>query len=226
MSTHSLLFAPVTRTLGASALLVVSSMVGAAQGVSIPRIDPQVLSRLNAIALPEYRARWRDTSEGPSFSRQRIAVLISSTWCIGGRDPRFVPALRAALRLMADQARRDSSSFTATGVALDWDLDSAVAYLRKLADFDQWIVGQNWGNDAVVRLVWRDSTAMPAIPQLIVLERSVGERSRTDGRPGTVPAFGDERVVQRFISADAIAKWVFARADSATNLTSRPRSVP
>jgi hypothetical protein len=116
---------------------------------------------------------------------------------------------------MSEQAHREQVSFAATGVALDWKLDSAVAYLRTLADFDQWIVGQNWGNDAVVRLVWRDSTAIPAVPQLIVLERAVGERPRTDGRPGNVPYFGPERVVQRFISAAAISGWVLAKADSA-----------
>ena len=204
--------------IGASAaLLTLSSELAGAQGVSIPQIDPAIVARLNTLAQPEYRALWRDTSEVPPHNRQRIAVLISSTWCIGGRDPRFVPALRAALRLLSEQARRDSTSFTATGVALDWEPDSAVMYLRKLADFDQWIVGQNWGNDAVVRLIWSDSTVIPAIPQLVVLERETGERPRTDGRPGNVPYYGPERVVLRLLSADAIAKWVFARTDAAVH---------
>ena len=222
MNTGSLLVSAV----GAAALLALAAPAVSAQGTLIPTVDPAVIARLNALARPEYSARWRDTSESPSYNRQRIAVLISSTWCIGGRDPRFVPALRAALRLLSEQARRDSSSFSATGVALDWDPDSAVMYLRKLADFDQWIVGQNWGNDAVVRLVWRDSTGIPSLPQLIVLERSFGERPRSDGRPGTVPYFGPERVVQRFLSASAIAKWVLQRADSSALSTSLSRGSP
>jgi hypothetical protein len=225
MSTASRLFTAILPIAGTAALLALAPTI-AAQGTSIPKVDPAVIVRLNALARPEYSARWRDTSDAPSYNRQRIAVLISSTWCIGGRDPRFVPALRAALRLLSEQARHDSSSFTATGVAMDWELDSAVAYLRKLADFDQWIVGQNWGNDAVVRLIWRDSTGIPAVPQLIVLERTFGHRPRTDGRPGNVPYFGAERVVQRFLSADAIAKWVLQRADSSTPSTSLPRSSP
>lgn len=209
-------FAAAARTFCA-ALLILAARNTAAQGTRLPTVDPAVVARLTALAQPEYRARWRDTSEVPPHNRERIAVLISSTWCIGGRDPRFIPALRAALRLLSEQARRDSASFTAIGVALDWELDSAVMYLRKLADFDQWIVGQNWGNDAVVRLIWRDSTVIPAIPQLVVLERDIGERPRTDGRQGNVPYFGPERVVLRFLSADAIAKWVLAGTDAAVH---------
>lgn len=226
MSTGSL-FTTVTRVAGMAALLAFAAPTGGAQGTSLPKVDPAVIARLNALARPEYSARWRDTStsERPSYNRQRIAVLISSTWCIGGRDPRFVPALRAALRLLSEQARRDSSSFSAIGVALDWDLDSAVVYLRKLADFDQWIVGQNWGNDAVVRLVWRDSTGIPSVPQLIVLERTFQLPTIEEG-PTARPYFGPERVVHRFLSADDIAKWVLQRADSITRPTSAPGSSP
>lgn len=181
--------------------------------VSIPKVDPAVVARLESLARPGYHALWRRADDQSQHRRQRIAVLISSRDCIGGRDPRFVPALRAALQLLSEEARRDSTAFTATGVALDWEPDSGVVYLRKLADFDQWIVGQNWGNDAAVRLVWRDSTGIPAIPQLIVLERAIGERRTTEGRGGSRPYFGPERVVQRFISANAIANWVL-QADS------------
>ena len=222
MTTRHLAIKSTLAKAGTATLLFVTSAICGAQSTSIPKIDPAVVARLNALALPEYRARWRDTSESPSYNRQRIAVVISSTWCIGGRDPRFVPALRAALRLLAEQARQDSSSFSATGVALDWAPDTAAMYLHKLADFDQWIAGQNWGNDAAVRLIWRDSTGIPAIPQLIVLERSIGSRPRNDGREGTVPFFGPDRVVQRFLSADAIAKWVLARAENPTPRTSLP----
>lgn len=220
MRTLSMSFKSV-QIAGAAALLALTVGTVGAQGISIPKVDTAVISRLNSLAVPEYRAAWRDTSAGPSYTRERIAVLISSTYCIGGRDPRFVPALRAALRLLAEQAHRDNMGFTATGVALDWKLDSAVMYLSKLADFDQWIVGQNWGNEAVVRLVWRDSTAIPAIPQLIVIERSTGERPRNDGRPGNVPYFGPDRVVHRFISAYDIAQWVLNGGDSASG---SPRS--
>ena len=190
--------------------------------VSVPKIDSAVVARLQTLSEPGYRALWRRSENEPQYNRQRIAVLISSRNCIGGRDPRFVPAVRAALQLLSQEARRDSSAFAATGVALDWEPDSGVVYLRKLADFDQWIVGQNWGNDAAVRLVWGDSTGVPAIPQLIVLERVTGERRRTDGFPGNLPYFGPERVLQRFLSANAIANWVL-QADSTRRSTLRSR---
>ena len=184
------------------------------QGVRLPKVDPAVVARLSALALPEYRAAWRDTEQRPRYDKERIAVLISSRDCIGGRDPRFVPAFRAALRLMAEAARRDSVAFSATGVAIDWEPDSGAVYLRKLADFDQWIVGKNWANDAAIRLVWRDSTGIPAVPQLVVLERGIGERPRADGGPGNMPYFGPETVLQRFLSANAIANWVLEKSDT------------
>ena len=203
--------------------LSASSRTGISQGVRLPTIDPAVVARLNALAHPVYRAAWRDTVGRPTYDKERIAVLISSRDCIGGRDARFVPALRAALRLMADASRHDSVAFSATGVAIDWEPDSGAVYLRKLADFDQWIVGQNWANDAAVRLVWRDSTGVPAVPQLLVLERSIGERPAPTGRPSSVPYFGPEKVMVRFLSANAIANWVLQKSDAAIGKDSQPR---
>jgi hypothetical protein len=95
-------------------------------------------------------------------------------------------------------------------------------YLHKLADFDQWIVGQNWANDAVVRLVWRDSTAVPALPQLVVLERNIGQRPAAPGGSPSRPYFGPDTVLQRFLSAGAIANWVLQNADSALRHRAQP----
>jgi thiol-disulfide isomerase/thioredoxin len=77
------------------------------------------------------------------------------------------------------------------------------------------IVGSAFGKAGMWAggVVWRDSTGIPAIPQLIVLERVIGERPTTDGG-GSRPYFGPERVVQRFLSANAIARWVLQVADS------------
>jgi hypothetical protein len=122
---------------------------------------------------------------------------------------------------MAQQSRRDSVGFTATGAAMDWEVDSGAVYLRQLADFDQWVVGNNWGNDAVVQLVWRDLTGVPAIPQLVVLERSVGEQSRSTG---SGIYFGREQVLRRYIGPVEIANWVLSTADSVNQVGSLPRT--
>ncbi|MEX2110403.1 MAG: hypothetical protein WD802_07365 [Gemmatimonadaceae bacterium] len=197
-------------------LLSIATHSVGAQGV-FPQIDPAIVARLTTLSLPAYQAVWRDTAERPRYDRQRIAVLITTRNCIGARDPRFVPGVRAALRLMAQQARRDSVGFSATGVAMDWEIDSGAVFLRQLADFDQWVVGRNWGNDAVVRLIWRDSTAIPSIPQLVILERSVGQTA-------SGMYFGPEQVIHRLHGPLEIANWVLSGADSVTQLGSRPRT--
>lgn len=212
---------PITARIAITAtLLSIATHSVRAQGRS-PQIDPAIVARLTTLSLPAYQAVWRDTTERPRYDRQRIAVLITTRNCIGARDPRFVPGVRAALRLMALQARRDSVGFSATGVAMDWEIDSGAVFLRQLADFDQWVIGRNWGNDAVVRLIWRDLTAIPTIPQLVVLERTVGEQSRSTG---SGIYFGPEQVVRRLHGPTEITNWVLSTADSVTRLGSLPRA--
>lgn len=181
----------------------------------VPHVDSAIIARLVALSQPSYRAMFRRYEIPPRHSRERMAIVISSSWCIGGKDPRFVPAVRAALRILSQQAEADSVTFSAMGVSLDWPPDSGAIYIQHLADFDQWVVGYNWSNDSAVRWIWNDSTVRAAIPQFIVVERERGVRARTDGKTGTIPTYGPERVIQRFLSANALADWVLAVADSA-----------
>jgi len=188
-------FAP--NVLFACGLVTIGSQVASAQSVghvtSLPAVDSAVIARLTALGKPAYTAIWHDTVNRPGTARERIAVLITTSNCIGARDPKFGPAVRAI------------------GVAMDFDPDSGAMYLRRLADFDQWVVGGNWGNDVVVRLVWRDSVAVPSIPQLLIIERSIGEQTRKDGLVGMY--FGSDRVVQRLMNANEIAQWVFKESE-------------
>lgn len=214
-------FAP--NILFACGLVAIASQVASAQTVahatSLPAVDSAMIARLTALGQPAYTAMWHDTVNRPGTTRQRIAVLITTSTCIGARDPKFGPAVRAALRILADESIRDSSQFRAIGVAMDFNPDSAAMYLHRLADFDQWVVGGNWGNDVVVRLVWRDSVAAPSIPQLLIIERTLGNQTRKNGLVGIY--FGPDRVVQRLTNADEIARWVFKESE---RLSSAPPS--
>jgi hypothetical protein len=206
-------FAP--NILVACGLVTLASQVSSAQSVahvtSLPTVDSAMIARLTALGKPAYTAIWHDTVNRPGTARERIAVLITTSNCIGARDPKFGPAVRAALRILADESIRDSSQFRAIGVAMDFDPDSGAMYLRRLADFDQWVVGGNWGNDVVVRLVWQDSVAVPSIPQLLVIERGIGQQTRKNGLVGMY--FGSDRVIQRLMNADEIAQWVFKESE-------------
>ena len=204
-------------------LATMASQVAFAQSVAhvtpLPAVDSAMIARLTALGKPAYTAMWHDSVNRPGTTRQRIAVLITTSNCIGARNPKFAPALRAALRILADESIRDSSQFRAIGVAMDFNPDSAAMYLHGLADFDQWVVGGNWGNDVVVRRVWQDSVAVPFIPQLLVIERSMGRQTRRNGLVGMY--FGPDRVVQRLTNADEIAQWVLKES---ARLSSAPTS--
>jgi hypothetical protein len=206
-------FAP--NILFACALASAASQFASAQSVahvrSLPAVDSAMIARLTALGKPAYTALWHDTVDRPGTTRERMAVLITTSDCIGARDPKFGPAVRAALRILADESIRDSSHFRAIGVAMDFDPDSGAMYLHRLADFDQWVVGGMWGNDVVVRLVWQDSVAEASIPQLLIVERTLGKQTRKNGSAGMY--FGPDRVVRRLTNADEIAQWVFKESE-------------
>lgn len=200
-----------------NAVLLALAPVGRATGqhvTTLPPVDSSIVRRLETLATPAYQASWRSSNGIIRFGRERVAVLISFRNCIGARDARFKPALHAALRLLADQARRDRVGFSATGVSIDWEPDSGVAYLATLADFDQWVVGRNWLNDDVVQLVWQDSTATAAMPQLIVFERDVKQDEHAQRQPPSGIAFTAPGILHRFVGAAPLARWVLATADS------------
>jgi hypothetical protein len=205
----------VVRGAFVSGLLGLSTSVAAAQGsTSRPSVDPALITRLESLGGQAYQAQWRLPNYNLGPGRERIVVVISSRDCIGGRDLRFRPALRAALRLLAESARREKIAFSVTGVAIDWEADSGAAYLKGLADFDQWVVGRNWANDAAVQLVWGRSDAVPGVPQVVIMEREIAEIKPAPGRRGGGLSFSELRVVNRLLGPIQLSNWVIAHADS------------
>src|SRR5690606_19685836 len=59
------------------------------------------------------------------------------------------------------------------GVALDRALDPGLEFLKRFGDFDEVSVGRSWMNSGAVSYFWRDVAGPDAIPQLIVVRRTV-----------------------------------------------------
>lgn len=134
---------------------------------------------------------------------QVVAIYIGSTDCIPCRSPELKAALQVmkpTLRHVADSLGRD---FSAVGVALDWQVDSGVAFLQPVAEFDEIVVGNNWTNLAAQRFIWEDPSGAPAMPQLLVVERTVAQT-------GMRMEFGPPRVLKRLLGAEQIRGWVRA----------------
>jgi hypothetical protein len=132
---------------------------------------------------------------------QVVAVYFGQSECAPCRTPELKDALHRMKPLLLAQATRSGRDFSTIGVALDWDLALGLKVLEPLAELDEIAVGANWMNAEAVRHIWQDSTAQPGLPQVLVLERTVGT-----GNTGI--AVGPDKVLKRLVGAGAIETWV------------------
>ena len=145
--------------------------------------------------------RYEPTYANPRGS-ELVAVYISSSTCIGNRQPGLREAIEAAKLRLAQRAKAEGRTFRAIGVALDWEPDSGLAYLREFGQFDELVVGSNWFNLGATTLIFADSSGRPSIPQLLVYERTIDTSN-----PRRLH-FGQPRVLQRIVAGDSIVALV------------------
>ncbi len=134
-------------------------------------------------------------------SGKEIVVFFIGAKACGTCD---TPELRAALAAMRDTLSRRTAGgvkIVLVGVDLDWVLGDGLDYLRQFGTFDQETIGRNWLNTDAVRLVWRDSLALPALPQVVVVEHDIGVGQR---RVTVTPDY----LLTRRVGAHRIANWV------------------
>jgi hypothetical protein len=116
--------------------------------------------------------------------------------------------------LLACQAKASHRSLAIVGVSLDWQVDTAVAFLNETGPYDEIIGGGNWVNVGALDFIWRDGRP-PSIPQLILLERTF-DSTRTAIR------VREERELARFLTPGALQAWVKKGAP----IPAAPRSPP
>jgi hypothetical protein len=106
--------------------------------------------------------------------------------------------------LLAAQAKQRGAAFSVVGVSTDWGVKEGAAFLEPNGPFDQIVVGGNWTNLGVERYVWSDSTRRPAMPQVLVFERTV--------KPGGRITFSEARLLRQVVDGKEIPAWVAAGA--------------
>jgi hypothetical protein len=143
---------------------------------------------------------YRPREELPSRP-QIVAIYFGQTECVPCLRSELKAALHQMKPLLLQQATSANRDFASIGVALDWDLRAGLKLLEPLDELDEVSVGANWLNGQAIRHMWQDSTAQPALPQVIILERTVGEGS-------SAIAVGPERLLKRLVGAGAIEAWV------------------
>lgn len=176
-----------------------------------------LVATATAVAARSIRIQPRSEEETTHYrlrpGSELVIVLIGSSACSIARDGDGQSAFRATIKMLRQQARDHQIERVSTvGVAVDWLPDSGLAFLRKITEFDEVIVGRSWLNTGLDRYV-RASGGELAVPQVIVLRRSVAMS------PNAVNelAISDEHILQTTVGLEPLLAW--ARAGAPVNWT-------
>lgn len=130
-----------------------------------------------------------------------IAITFVSDSCKACRIKAEVGAFRNAHeRLHTAPGRR----IKVVGVAVDRDPGRGRRRLAKLGPFSEISTGGGWTNSLAIEYIWADTLALPAIPQLVVVERS----QVVDEQHMIVES---QRVVGRVYGLHAMTRWLADR---------------
>lgn len=166
---------------------------------------PIICTVLAVCAAPALRGQARfvpnTNNPPPGKTTQLVAVLISSSHCIGNQYPGFLASVDSMNRSLSTQAKAHGLWFVAVGVSTDWAPDSAMTYLRSLSAFNEVNVGDNWFNLGVAHYVLSDSLGQLAVPQVVLVQRDFMSEERTF-------RFGPDRILARYVGSEKIVNWV------------------
>ena len=106
----------------------------------------------------------------PATGTDTTAFLFVSSTCGACTDESSVPLVLQSIGSFHESATR-----RVVGVALDQDMSAGLDVLKLFGAFDELILGGSWRNVAALHHVWSDSTAIGAVPQLVLVERRFEE---------------------------------------------------
>jgi len=151
----------------------------------------------SAVYHPAYEA----TNGILSSGREVVVYYFGAASCGPCNWPKATQALQRAKMLVKAQAAAHGAQFAVIGVANDWEVDTALGFLRKEGPFDEVIAGRNMLNSAWIEQLWRGSTGVDAMPGIVVIEHdlTIGKQSLT---------VAPDRVLLAFAGADKLLDWV------------------
>lgn len=128
-------------------------------------------------------------------------VVIASQDCAAGRSDEFRQLVRAILDSTHIAANaRGVRLFTLLAIT-DADHHSAWRFARSLGEWDELNLGRGWSNSVVERFVWGEVPGVAAIPQVLVLTRTI--RSRVP-----VLVLGRPELLSRKVGVHEITSWL------------------
>lgn len=153
-------------------------------------------ARAPALAADEAYAPAGRLQEG----REWVMVFIGASFCGANREPGFPQQIERAKLLVQQQAAAAGAGFRAIAVSLDWQTDTALAFLEPFGRWDEMSIGGNWQNEGALRYIWQDVPGSPTVPQVLLLEREL-KVGQAIGVTGT-------REVRRVLGTASIRRWV------------------
>jgi len=158
-----------------------------------------VVMTVGVASLDAQQAAYVPSNKLPN-GKEIVAIYFGAQSCGPCHAPAVKEAVRQMKNLVAAQARKANAAFSVVGVANDWDQAVATNFLADVGPFDQLAIGGDWTNLAIERFVWGDSTGNPAMPQILVIERTV--------TAGTRAIISEPRVLRRLVGSGEIPEWV------------------
>lgn len=139
----------------------------------------------------------------PRPGRQLVLVYVGSSRCGPSNAPDLPGVVGAISALLRSAAREDRLGFVRIGVAREISARSGLEHLSKFGGFDEISVGQGVLNTASAKYISVDHKGVAATPQLLVVDRRIGEVL------GSVdPVAADERVLLRKVGLAEISDWL------------------
>ena len=131
---------------------------------------------------------------------ERLIVFVGSSTCPSSTRE----TLRDDLRALASELRNPNNAAVIVrfvGVSTDDDPAIGSVFLTSIMPFDEIVAGRGWVNTGTDRYVFRDSTPMLVIPQVLVFER----RMRADSTSIQLEVL---QLRAQIVGADSIHSWV------------------
>ncbi len=167
-----------------------------------------ILTVSGVLPFPTITVQWPDvlqedsTQYVPSFSspleREFVLVYFGSAACRWCDHPALPQVIDSAKVIVREHATTYGASFSAMGIAIDWDTEDGVEHLDKVGRFDDIATGRiRYGLGAHTYRYLLEGT-----PQVSVLERTVPKSDE-----GHYERFEEKELI-RYTSLAAIASWV------------------
>ena len=167
-----------------------------------------VLAALGILPFPAITVQWPDahhedsTQYTPSFTgpleREFVLVYFGSAACGWCNNPDLPGVVDSAMVAVREHAASHGASFSAMGIAIDWDTRDGVEHLDKVGHFDDIATGRSgYGLGARTYLHLMDGT-----PQVSVLERTASKLDE-----GAPQRFKEKELIRQ-TSLSGIATWV------------------